>query len=1170
MTSSFKPYAPYALNPAQPVLGARGAGALKLSSPHIPKQPALSLAQMVALLHAKDAKPQRSFLGDLEHGAKFGLNKVAWTFDKLERPAYAIANTYDKGFVNNTNGDGKSHFDLGAALHGAREGFMGRQKMTFGKVFSDHNVLNGHHVLRGLAGLGADVALDPLSYVGAGVAGKGAKAGVELAAQESLKTGYQTGIKAAEAATRAEKFGHYADVLKGAGPDYIHRAAHAAKVSDSLKLISSGHDLTDAARAEVNVARQSAAAEAKLNDARHLHLRLGTMRNNIKLPIAPLPKASQKLGNADIKILSPLANRLGHAFKPGYKNEIEHAQLLARRHQGERMAGEYFDVIRAKFAGMGKLSPKKQREALHYFEKPGKFKAVIKGRDGKYVLNPHHIARAIKAGLSEDQIKFVQAMHDTGEFFAARHREYGTEFEHLGAKGKLYVPHIVTKTGEGVTDAMLKGTNLLTKKGFQKGRLADLSIKELHDLHAAGAFTHTVETDPFKLMAMHGRSVANQHADQILINYMKHTLGVPSKLVDHGAMLLSKTKHAAVLEAAAKHAPWDEQHHLDAMQELTDRHEIQAQQRYSATLASNHAAIKHHLEVEPWKQTTQATVARISQRSLDAKHTLTSEVQQIRARTYKPLVKELRPLKNAKAQHFRALKGFERKASALMKEQEALAKGTIKNPDYNAATMRKVDQLKNADGHALHFPHEVADAMERLKKVMKEDDPTLGALAEGYRKYLGKWKLGVTSINPSYATRNTLSDYWNMYLSGVPVHAIPVYAAKAAKVQRDAKIAAEIIAKGGKLSGAQSHAISVMLDGYDSGILSGLFAGDVQQVSNLLEHANTKLSLLQRGHLVKLVTKASMDINRNRENWGRLTHYMYRLSIGDSAVRAAEKVKEAHFDYEDLTKFEQQRMKLVAPFYTWSRKNIPFQLKSLVESPGQYAAFPQALQEADPGGKDGIIPNYMNDGMYAKIGGKFYNPMIGVSDLHNATNPVDLVKSLLSPFVKTPVELLTNKNMLTGAPIKDPQGYDRNPVRGGLAADLLSLIPGANVGETGRKNANGKMVHGVGADPRLSYLLGQTPLTNLLFNQGSKIKGEVSPENQHRATLAWLTGINGTSVNEKQQQEFALLHFQKDVLPALMKNYRAHGVIPAAAIKKLSPNEQLIAEVLFKSLGRGN
>lgn len=1135
------------------------------SPQHLPSgHTGLSLSQAIALLAAHKQKPSRSFLGDLEHGGKFSLNKVAWTLDKLERPAYAVANAVDKGVAYH-------HVDLGAAAHGAREGFMGREKTNFGAVLAHHNtILNDHHFTRGVIGLGMDVATDPLTYTGLGVARKAGEEGVAAAAKESLNTGYLAKNASAEhVAAKAAKFDEHAAVLKDAGPTYLHRAVHADKVAQTLHDLSSGTEISPARRAELNSSRAVAEAESKLNDARKLTIRFGSKAHHVEVPIAPLPKGSQKIGNQGIPILSGVSKKLGEAFKPGYNNEILHTQLLNRRHLGERLAGEYFDKIRAIFKDTEKLSPDKQREAMHYFEKPGKYKAVIKGKDGKYLLNPKHIERSRRDGLSEAQLKFVQAMHDTGEYFAAKHRDYGTAFEHMGAKGKLYVPHIVTKSGEGVTDAMLK-TNLLTKKGFQKGRILDYSIKELHELHKMGALPHDVETNPFTLMAMHGRSVANQHADQNMINYMTHALGVPSKLVDEGALAASRTAHEAVQAKIAAHPQWDEQGGLNAIQKLTDKHEQLAKDRYAQTLRDNQEAIRHHLEVAPWQQTTQATAARISQRSVDAKDKLAQEIRDIRGHKFKPLLKETSPILKARGENARQLKIYERQATALMKKQGELLKGSVKNPEYNADIMRGVDGITNEYGHTLHFPHEVADAMERLKLVMTGDDKTIADFTNSYRKWLGKWKLAVTSVNPSYGTRNTLSDFWNMYLDGVPMHAMPIYGAKAAKMIRDSKVGAEAIARGEHVTFAQDRAVHTMLDAYDGGALSGQFAGDIQQVTNMLEHANTKLSLVQRGKLIKTFSKMSMDMNRNRENWGRLTHYLYRLDHGDGLSAAAEHVRAAHFDYEDLTPFEQQRMKLVAPFYTWSRKNIPFQLKSLATSPGQMVTFAQAAQEASPGKNGDIVPGYMNDNMYLKFGSKYFNPMIGITDLNNAANPLQLGKSLLSPAIKTPLELYANKNLLTGQPIKDPNGYDRNPVRGGLASALLSLIPGANVGETGRKDKNGKMVHGVGANPYLTYLLGQTPATNLLFDQGSKVRGSTAPENQHRATLAWLTGINGTSVDQKQQQEFALLHFTKDVLPALMKNYRAHGTIPPAAVAKLSPTEKRIAKTLFASLeGRG-
>jgi hypothetical protein len=60
-----------------------------------------------------------------------------------------------------------------------------------------------------------------------------------------------------------------------------------------------------------------------------------------------------------------------------------------------------------------------------------------------------------------------------------------------------------------------------------------------------------------------------------------------------------------------------------------------------------------------------------------------------------------------------------------------------------------------------------------------------------------------------------------------------------------------------------------------------------------------------------------------------------RLMTKDDAAFdvAANQVKEALFDYSDLSKFERNWMKRVMPFYTWTRKNFPVQFKHLILNP---------------------------------------------------------------------------------------------------------------------------------------------------------------------------------------------------------------------------------------------
>lgn len=63
------------------------------------------------------------------------------------------------------------------------------------------------------------------------------------------------------------------------------------------------------------------------------------------------------------------------------------------------------------------------------------------------------------------------------------------------------------------------------------------------------------------------------------------------------------------------------------------------------------------------------------------------------------------------------------------------------------------------------------------------------------------------------------------------------------------------------------------------------------------------------------------------------------IDKGVSLEKAIDKSKKALFDYNDLSEFEQQVMKRIIPFYTWSRKNIPYQIENLLLQPMKYNYF---------------------------------------------------------------------------------------------------------------------------------------------------------------------------------------------------------------------------------------
>ena len=71
---------------------------------------------------------------------------------------------------------------------------------------------------------------------------------------------------------------------------------------------------------------------------------------------------------------------------------------------------------------------------------------------------------------------------------------------------------------------------------------------------------------------------------------------------------------------------------------------------------------------------------------------------------------------------------------------------------------------------------------------------------------------------------------------------------------------------------------------------------------------------------------------------------MDRVSKGESFEDASKAVRKYLFDYTELAPFEQNVMKRILPFYTWSRKNIPLQISSLLKSPQKYARYGKAVR----------------------------------------------------------------------------------------------------------------------------------------------------------------------------------------------------------------------------------
>lgn len=181
------------------------------------------------------------------------------------------------------------------------------------------------------------------------------------------------------------------------------------------------------------------------------------------------------------------------------------------------------------------------------------------------------------------------------------------------------------------------------------------------------------------------------------------------------------------------------------------------------------------------------------------------------------------------------------------------------------------------------------------------------------------------------------------------------------------------------------------------------------------------------------VMKAQGEI----EEMSRFINVITHLDNGEDLATAIDRTTKALFDYSDLTDFEQNVMKRVIPFYTFMRNNIPLQLENMANSPAKYQRmldFYNTAEDLNSEREQKLKPSYL-DGMLSIGNNRFLNLPNPVFELETLINPKDFAQGL-NPMIKTPIELLMNKQMYSGSDISK---YDKTGEKVKYAVD--SALP---------------------------------------------------------------------------------------------------------------------------------
>lgn len=330
-----------------------------------------------------------------------------------------------------------------------------------------------------------------------------------------------------------------------------------------------------------------------------------------------------------------------------------------------------------------------------------------------------------------------------------------------------------------------------------------------------------------------------------------------------------------------------------------------------------------------------------------------------------------------------------------------------------------------------YVPEKIADDLERATLLWEEPNELDGLYKTGVKI----WKSMATSINPAHHFTNLMGNMQNMYVGGMSMGEV-------GKGYVEAGIIADRIGKQGAKAFPKI----------------GKYAPD-----DLFKWANEYEIVGSAGQMGDLASKSTRDMIANNpafkggrrfsttrvEEPARLAFWLNEVKKGKTPAEAAIRTKDVLFDYAELTKAEKSiRDSGIVPFYTWMRKNVPLQLRTLAEDPGKFekltnvANVPWNANESQV--NSSIIPRdaqksgYVPGPMTGPNGEMVMNRVgLPVNDL-NKLMSMSTIGDSLGPLPKLVIEGAMNQKFF-GGPVQTSNGLTAPAP----AAAMLQMV-GAN------------------------------------------------------------------------------------------------------------------------------
>lgn len=329
------------------------------------------------------------------------------------------------------------------------------------------------------------------------------------------------------------------------------------------------------------------------------------------------------------------------------------------------------------------------------------------------------------------------------------------------------------------------------------------------------------------------------------------------------------------------------------------------------------------------------------------------------------------------------------------------------------------------------------------------------AKATGFDAVTSLFKRSVTGLFPAFHLRN--------YVSGMiqNFEVLGKDALNPINIASGQKLAYNTI-KGIKATGEYAKMLNPFAERFGfSSFYTNEFDNAIKAGENWSDYTKVFSKSTSKSTLTKPLSQDAIQFKlaRNVGNYIELqqkaTAYITALGQGKTIKDALNVAEQAGFDYRVLTRFESQILRRIVPFYSFTRKNIELQLKTLGENPQRINQIIKLVENTGEalGGKPSAeeqqgLPDYVNEGFAVKLpdsvkGLKQYltsfgTPVEQFAQLFKKNTILNLI-SQMNPLIKTPIEIGIGKDSFRQKDLKDV--YDAKEYQGApqVVKDLLQM-----------------------------------------------------------------------------------------------------------------------------------